>query len=59
MLVALLLRESSEQIQTEIIQSVVGLHGACKAIQLAIEIGLTIKNEGAFIANNFDNNINV
>lgn len=46
MLVALLLRESSEQIQAEIVQSVVALRGVCKAIQLATEIGFTIEDEG-------------
>lgn len=49
MLVALLLRESSEQLQTEIVQSVVALRGACRAIQLAIEIGFTIEDEGVII----------
>ena len=46
MLVALLLRESNEQLQSEIVQSVVALRGACRAIQLAIEIGFTIEDEG-------------
>ena len=46
MLVALLLRESNEKIQFEVVQSVVALQGACRAIQLAIEIGFTIEDEG-------------
>lgn len=49
MLIALLLKESKEQIHAEIVQSVVALRGACKAIHLAVEIGLTIKDEGTSI----------
>ena len=49
MLIALLLKESNEQIQAEIVQSVVALRGASKAIHLAVEIGLTIKDEGTSI----------
>lgn len=48
-LVALLLRESNEKIQFEIIQSVVALRGACRAVQLAIEIGFTVSNEGEIL----------
>lgn len=50
MLIALLLKESSEQIQAEIVQNVSGLRGASKALHLAVEIGLTIKDEGTAIS---------
>ena len=53
MLIALLLRESTEQIQAEIVQSVVALRSVCKAIQLGIDISLTIQDKGEICFNIF------
>lgn len=48
LLLSLLLSESSGPLQADIAHSFVTIPGACRAIKLAIDIGITAENEGEY-----------
>lgn len=49
LLMSLILSESDDSVKAHIVDAAYHIPGCCKAMQLAFQIGLTIKDEGNFV----------